>query len=920
MHVGHGRTYTIGDIIARYKRMQGFHVLWPMAAHVTGTPVFGIARRIQLKDPVILEEYKRHIELYRPKKDVDRILNTFSDPMAIAKFFASVIEGDFRKLGYSIDWRRRFTTNDPEYRAFVTWQFQKLQQQGYITKGTYPILYCPACKNAVGEDDLLEGEQAKIAEFVSIKFPFEDGYLVAATLRPETVYGVTNVWVNPESTYVKLRVGEEFWYVAEPVTNKLELQGHTTEKVEEIPGKNFIGKKCKSPVDNRDLLILPASFVDPNNATGIVYSVPSHAPFDWVALHDLQESQPILRKYRLNVSAVRAIQPISIISIEGYGEHPAIELVAKMKIASQKEVEKLEEATETLYRAEYYSGIMKDNCGPFEGRQISEAKDDVIAYLKDQNRAFRFYQPDRQPVICRCGNVVGVAVLQNQWFINYGHPKWKEQATRVLEQMFIFPEMYRRLFESTFEWLKERPCARRRGLGTPLPFDPKWVIESLSDSTIYMAFYLIIHHIHAHNIKPQQLNHAFFDYVLLGKGDIDQIAKKTKITKKALIAMRKEVEYWYPNDLRHTAISHITNHLSFFIFHHIAIFPEQNWPLAITLNEHVIREGRKMSKSKGNVIPLAEIPRRYGADLYRLYISQIGDLQTIVDWREKEVVTIQRRLNRLIRIFEEAITYQEAPLKKETLSMTSQWILSKINSTIKTATEALENFRFRSYILQAVFQLLGHVEFYLRRTDKNHPERGPVLRYIVERWVKLLAPVMPHLCEEIWEQFGNISFVSLEKWPEPDTCFLDEKIEDAMQVVIQTITDIKEIKGLLRRRKTSTVHIYVSPSWKYNALTALKTSKAALTMKSLMPIIMQDPEIQRRGKAANELVQALIKAGGYWTFVDKDTELKALTDNLNFIQSETKLTVSIQDADNPRDDPEGRAPKALPGRPALYLI
>ncbi|MFX1563363.1 MAG: hypothetical protein ACFFDP_08655, partial [Promethearchaeota archaeon] len=130
---------------------------------------------------------------------------------------------------------------------------------------------------------------------------------------------------------------------------------------------------------------------------------------------------------------------------------------------------------------------------------------------------------------------------------------------------------------------------------------------------------------------------------------------------------------------------------------------------------------------------------------------------------------------------------------------------------------------------------------------------------------------------------------------------------------------IKEIKGLLRSKRTSTVHIYVSPGWKYNALTALKNSKAALTMKSLMPIIMHDPEIQKQGKAASELVQAVIKAGGYWTFIDKETELKVLRDNQAFIQSETGLTVTIQDADNPSEDPEERAPKSLPGRPALYL-
>ncbi|MFX1598328.1 MAG: class I tRNA ligase family protein, partial [Promethearchaeota archaeon] len=254
LHVGHGRTYTIGDIIVRYKRMKGLNVLWPMAAHVTGTPVFGVARRIQENDPEIIKEYQSHIALYSSKEDVKSILSTFTEPAVIARFFASVFEDDFRKLGYSIDWRRHFTTNDPEYRAFVTWQFLKLQKKGYITKGAYPILFCVSCGNAVGEDDLLEGADARIAEYVAIKFPFQDGFLVAGTLRPETVFGVTNLWVNPTSTYMKLEVDQEFWYVAQPAAQKLVNQGHRAKRVEEIPGTELVGQTCKSPVDDKEIL------------------------------------------------------------------------------------------------------------------------------------------------------------------------------------------------------------------------------------------------------------------------------------------------------------------------------------------------------------------------------------------------------------------------------------------------------------------------------------------------------------------------------------------------------------------------------------------------------------------------------------------------------------------------------------------
>ncbi|MFX1342653.1 MAG: leucine--tRNA ligase [Promethearchaeota archaeon] len=919
LHAGHGRTYTISDIVVRYKRMRGFNVLWPMAAHVTGTPVFGVAKRIREKDPIMLKEYQGSIALYRQKKDVKAVLSTFTDPMAIAHFFAGVFEGDFRKMGYSIDWRRKFTTNDTEYQAFITWQFLKLNELGYITKGQYPILYCVACGNAVGEHDLLEGEDAKITEFVALKFPYEDGYLVAATLRPETVYGVTNVWVNPDATYIKIQVGEEFWYIATPAARKLVNQGHRSKRLEEIPGTEFIGKTCKSPVDDRELLILPGPFVDPNNATGIVYSVPSHAPYDWVALHDLQKSKKATKGFQIDFDAVSAIQPISIISVKGYGEHPAIELSEKMKIKNQKESKKLDEATDTLYRAEYYGGIMKDNTGPFAGRKVNEIKEDVVSYLQDKNRAFLFFQPDRQPVTCRCGNEIVVAVLPDQWFINYGNPDWKKQATKALANMTIFPNVYRSSFQATFEWLKERPCARRRGLGTPLPFDRKWVIESLSDSTIYMSYYLLIHHIKANNIEPQQLTNAFFDYTLLGKGDITKLSEQTNIAIDVLETMRKEVEYWYPNDQRHSGHDLITSHLSFFIFHHTAIFPERMWPKAITINEFLTREGEKMSKSRGNVIPLGEIPRRFGADLFRLYITQTADLATPVDWREKDVVRTRRRMNRLTRIFKEVITSKEAPLRKESLSLSSQWILSKVNSIIHDSTILLENFRFRDFILKAFFELQGHVEYYLRRIDKSHPERGPVLRYVITHWIKLLAPIIPHLCEEVWEQLGSISFVSIENWPVPDEDFLDKKIEDAMDVVNQTIADIKEIQGLLKDKTPTTVHIYVSQKWKYSALKRLVDSEVALTVKELMSKLMKDTKLRKRGKEVNELVQAIVKASGYWTFVDKTTEMQALEGNSELIQLETGLVVVVQDGDKPKEDPGKKAHKALPGRPALFI-
>ena len=155
LHIGHGRTYTVGDLIARYKRMRGFNVLFPMASHMTGTPILGMVERIKAGDPTAIEQYKRDLRLYFETEDeVEAQLAKFTDPWTTAAFFAKVISQDFDALGYSIDWRRKFTTGDKTYNKFIEWQYHKFMDKGYIKQGSYPLLYCPHDKNPVGEDDL----------------------------------------------------------------------------------------------------------------------------------------------------------------------------------------------------------------------------------------------------------------------------------------------------------------------------------------------------------------------------------------------------------------------------------------------------------------------------------------------------------------------------------------------------------------------------------------------------------------------------------------------------------------------------------------------------------------------------------------------------------------------------------------------
>ncbi|MGY5865588.1 MAG: leucine--tRNA ligase [Candidatus Thorarchaeota archaeon] len=921
LHMGHGRTYTVGDLIARYKRMQGYNVLYPMASHITGTPILGMVDRLKNGDPFALESYRRDLSVYMDDEDkIEAQIEKFTDPWVTVRFFSKVISKDFKALGYSIDWRRNFTTGDAIYNQFITWQYQKFMDLEYIKKGSYPLLYCPNCDNPVGEDDLLEGTTAKVKEFTTIKYPFEDGFLIAATLRPETTFGITNLWINPSEEYVKADVNGEKWIISSMAAEKLKLQAKETEILETFPGSKLIGKSFKTVHDESSKMILPADFVDVTNATGVVYSVPGHAPFDYVALRDLWQDPSTLKEYGISPDVVRDIEIVMMITIEGGSEFLTKDVVEKIGVASQIDGEKLEEATQEVYKAEYYEGTMMDNCGPFAGRKVSEVKDDVVEWLKSQNRGDVFYEPDETPVICKCGTDIQIAVLAGQWFLDYESPGWKDKAWDALNTMGIIPKNFRILFESTFDWLAQRPCARKRGIGTPLPFDPDWIIEALSDSTIYMAFYTIAHKITQNNLKAEQMTMSFFDYVFLSKGKVERVEKETGISSELLNSMRDEFLYWYPNDQRHTAPSHISNHLSFAIFHHAAIFPKKHWIQCISLNEHMNMEGRKMSKSKGNTIPLGEIPKKHGADVFRTYVLSAAEPATLMDFREQDVPAVRNRIRQFSEIMKKYSTKTpKASRKKDNPTTMTRWILSRVNSIIQECTDHLENFKIRDYAITVMSEMIRSINQYLKRNVPKE-EREATMGYVCEKWVRLIAPMIPHSSEEFWSKMNGEGYVSMAEWPKVDDKLVETSVEMAHEVVESTVRDIREIVKLLKDKKVSTVHIYVAPEWMFKAMNGIREEKLAIIVGDIMKHLMSNDDFKKHGKQVKNIVDRIAKENGLWDHSSSSKEeMAALKDSVTYIESELNLDIVLHSSTKPDHDPQNKARFALPGRVSLFL-
>lgn len=424
--------------------------------------------------------------------------------------------------------------------------------------------------------------------FRPIKEPI---YLVAATLRPETTYGQTNCWVHPDIKYIAFLVKQntEVWICTRRAARNLAYQGFTAgdgiiDALVELSGLDLLGAGVRAPLTpHACVYVLPMLTIKEDKGTGLVISVPSDSPDDYAALLDLQKKAAFREKYGIKDEMVLPFEPIPVILVPGLGELSAVTAYNKLKIQSQNDRDKLLEAKELVYLKGFYEGVLL--VGLFAGKKIQDVKKDLKATLVEQNEAETYYEPEKT-IVSRSGDICVVA-LCNQWYLTYGEEKWQAQTLGSLKDMELYHDEVRKNFEVCLDWLHEYACSRTYGLGTKLPWDEQWLIESLSDSTIYMAFYTICHLLLGGSfkgerpsplgIKPEDMTQEVWDYIFFTQA---KLPTKTAIKKEHLELMKREFQYWYPVDLRVSGKDLIQNHLSFFLYNHCAMWPNEKelWP------------------------------------------------------------------------------------------------------------------------------------------------------------------------------------------------------------------------------------------------------------------------------------------------------------------------------------------------------
>ncbi|TET91091.1 MAG: leucine--tRNA ligase [Methanomassiliicoccales archaeon] len=911
LHLGQAVTNLHPEIMSRYKRMKGFNVLFPYAFHCTGMPIVAAARRIKEGEP-------RQIELMKSTGIPEEQIPLFADENYWVKYFPAEARKDITRFGLCTDWSRTFITTsaNPHYDKFVRWQFTRLKELGYVRLGEHPVVWCPKDQTVVGDHDRISGEGETPSEFTLLKFELEGKYLLAATLRPETVYGQTNLWLDPEVEYVEADVDGETWIINEQCAEKLKEQKHEVNIIGKVKGREMIGKSVIAPAIHRPIPILPTRFIDQGKGTGIVTSVPSDAPDDWVALKVLQEDKEECKKYGLNVEELRAIEPIPIIITKGWGPLPAVEIVDKMGIKSLEEKEKLLKAKEDVYKAGFYDGIMRENCDEFSGMPVIRAKDVIKEKMIEEGEASTLYEPSGD-VVCRCLTPSIVKIVSDQWFLAYGDDEWKSQVHECLDDMTLYPEISRKQFDYVIDWLTDWACTHHFGLGTRLPWDEKWVIESLSDSTIYMAYYTISHVLQ--QLDPEKITDEVFDFLFKNIGTSSEVAAKTGIPEDALVEMRREFEYWYPFDLRHSAKDLIQNHLTFALFSHVAIFDRKYWPRGYGINGYITVREEKMSKSLGNVRTLRDALNQLGADVTRITLAQGGEGLDDPSFDPGFALTIGRKLKQW---------YSFATEKHETREEwhpIDSWFRSVMNKSVKETEEAMEQMNHRTALKICYFDLQREWQWYLRRTS-NTPN-SKLLEDFVKTETKLLSPFVPHLCEEIWEALGKEGYISRASYPESKAEEIDRVAERSEEFLKSNLEDIREILKVTKIVPKKIV-LYLSPDWKNKVyLWAIQLAKSQdLSMKTIMEKASADDELKEKTKVISQFAGKVVKdmqrmsSANLEKFGNLVDEKGYLSESVELLKTQFSCDVEICDAeDESRYDPKSKAKFAMPWRPAIFV-
>ncbi|KAL0910696.1 hypothetical protein M5K25_018777 [Dendrobium thyrsiflorum] len=827
LHLGHAFSLSKLEFAAAYHRLCGRNVLLPFAFHCTGMPIKASADKLtremeQYGNPPLFpsEDFTDAIEeskieegnLVAPDKFKskrskataksgrekfqweimrsfglsDQKIAGFKDPNRWLTYFPPIAKEDLKSFGLGCDWRRTFITTDlnPFYDSFVKWQMRKLKGMGKIVKDMRYTIYSPLDGQPCADHDRASGEGVQPQDYVLIKMevipPFPSKFkmlegrnifLAAATLRPETMYGQTNCWVLPEGKYGAFEINETDVFILTQ-RSALNLAYQKVSRVPEkatclleLSGLDLIGLRLKSPLSfNQVIYALPMLTILTDKGTGIVTSVPSDSPDDYMALKDLKSKEGLRSKFGVKDEWVLPFDIIPIINIPDFGDKSAEKVCHDLKIKSQNDKEKLVEAKRLTYLKGFTDGRML--VGEFKGMKVQEAKPLIKNLLLETGQAVVYSEPEKK-VMSRSGDECVVA-LTDQWYITYGEEEWKKKAEDCLSNMKLYSEETRHGFEHTLSWLNQWACSRSFGLGTRLPWDEQFLVESLSDSTFYMAYYTIAHLLQDGNmygsvsssVKPEQMTDEVWDYIFVGGQ-----SPTSDIPSSILNQMRQEFEYWYPFDLRVSGKDLIQNHLTFCIYNHTALVPSHYWPRGFRCNGHIMLNSEKMSKSTGNFRTLRQAIEEFSTDATRFSLADAGDAMDDANFVFETANAAILRLTKEISWIEEVLAADSSLRAGPPSTYADHAFDNEINIAVHLTEQNYNDYMFRNALKTGFYDLQAARDEY-RISCGSVGMNLNLLQRFMDAQTRLIAPICPHYAEFVWKfLLKKDGFVVNAGWP-----------------------------------------------------------------------------------------------------------------------------------------------------------
>ncbi|KAF9006956.1 hypothetical protein BDQ17DRAFT_1351152 [Cyathus striatus] len=844
LHLGHAFTISKIEFAAGYQRMLGKRVLFPHGFHVTGMPIKASSDKIIREMELFGQDFERY-EAYQAeqaRKEAEKEfeeetavtgtadktkakkgkiiakstgltyqfqimesigvpraeIKKFADPLYWLTYFPPIAIADNNAFGSRIDWRRTFLTTkaNPYYDAFVRWQVNKLYQQDKIKFGERYTIYSPKDGQPCMDHDRQDGEGVGPVEYTGIKLELVDWspaakeviadkvgnrkvFFVAATLRPETMYGQTNLFVGPAINYGVYAINDTEAIVStERAVRNMAYQKITAEwgkytALAHIDGSKLVGTKVHAPFSlNPEVYIVPMENVLATKGTGVVSCVPSDSPDDYQTILDLRKKADF---YKIDPAWV-SIDPVPVLTSPTYGDLTAPAVVKQLKIQSQKDTKQLAEAKEIAYKEGFYNGTMI--VGEFKGEKVQDAKPKVRQAMIDAGVAVPYAEPEGL-VISRSADECVVA-LMDQWYLDYGEEKWRAQTE--------------------------------------------------GDSTVYMSYYTVAQLLHEGSLdgsKPQMTD-PVWEYIFCN----GPWPEPAPLEKEKADALKHEFNYFYPFDIRSSAKDLVPNHLTFALYNHAALFPEDKWPLSMRTNGHLIT---------GNSLTLREAIEKFGADATRLSLADAGDGLEDANFEEKTANANILRLHTLLGWADDMS--KDDGLREGPRNFHDQVFENEVDELINITQSHYEATNYKDALKYGFYELQSVRDWYREVTSDVGMHKDLVLYWI--RVAALLAtPIAPHFAEHLWTTIlKEPKSIQLALWPTPSKP-VDRTLIEAGNYMRGTIKTIRDAEATLLKmlskakgkkapedvfdpKKPKAVRIYVAtafPEWQDTCVQIVKDS------------------------------------------------------------------------------------------------